>query len=245
MDITLDDVLTILDELNINIKALDALNQELFQLQMADKETVSDWGICLSRHLKDLAASIPEHFPPNHVAELKCNCFYGGLPKHLKAMVPYLKASLQEKTYSNYLQATREAEKEDSMELSQSLQSQATNNTAISKATSFFPLWKLKGTQLALKTPVVCLVHLQEESAKKDEEVESEDPDGLNGVMKEFMVHLAWAVEDTQMEEKHCYHCSSLEHFICDCPLVKAFGVKMHLNCKEGTVPKKGVWALR
>ena len=47
-DITLDDVLTLLDEHYNNVKALDALNQELFQLRMADKETVSDCGICLS-----------------------------------------------------------------------------------------------------------------------------------------------------------------------------------------------------
>ena len=40
MDITLDSVLTILDEHYNNIKALDVLNQELFQLQMADKETI-------------------------------------------------------------------------------------------------------------------------------------------------------------------------------------------------------------
>ena len=57
MDITLDDVLTILDEHYNNIKALDALNRGLFQLWMLDKETVLDWGICLSRHLKVLAAS--------------------------------------------------------------------------------------------------------------------------------------------------------------------------------------------
>ena len=44
MDITLNDVLMILDEHYNNVKALDALNQELFQLQMADKETISDWG---------------------------------------------------------------------------------------------------------------------------------------------------------------------------------------------------------
>ena len=48
-----------------NLKALDALNQELFQLQMADKETVLDWGICLLRHLQVLATSFPECFPPN------------------------------------------------------------------------------------------------------------------------------------------------------------------------------------
>ena len=39
-DITLDDVLTILDEHFNNVKALDTLNQEQCQLQMADKETV-------------------------------------------------------------------------------------------------------------------------------------------------------------------------------------------------------------
>ena len=65
MDITLDDVLMILDEHYNNVKALDVLNQELFQLWMADKETVSDWGICLSRHLKVLAASFSDHFPPD------------------------------------------------------------------------------------------------------------------------------------------------------------------------------------
>ena len=63
MDITLDDVLTILDEHYNNVKALDALNQELFQLWMADKETVSDWGFCLLRHLQVLVASFPDCFP--------------------------------------------------------------------------------------------------------------------------------------------------------------------------------------
>ena len=37
-DITLDNVLMILDEHHNNVKALDALNQELFQLWMADKK---------------------------------------------------------------------------------------------------------------------------------------------------------------------------------------------------------------
>ena len=81
MDITLDDLLTILDEHYNNVKALHTLNQELFQLWMVDKETISDWGVCLLRHLQVLAASFPGCFPPDHVAELKRDCFYGGLPK--------------------------------------------------------------------------------------------------------------------------------------------------------------------
>ena len=47
MDITLDNVLTILDKHYNNMKALDALNQELFQLWMTDKETILGLG-CLS-----------------------------------------------------------------------------------------------------------------------------------------------------------------------------------------------------
>ena len=43
-DITLDSVLTMLDEHYNNAMALDALNQELFWLQMGEKEMVSEWG---------------------------------------------------------------------------------------------------------------------------------------------------------------------------------------------------------
>ena len=72
-DIALDDVLMILDNHYNNVKALNALNQDLFQMRMADKETVLDWGVHLSRHLQILAASFPYHFPPDRVAELKRN----------------------------------------------------------------------------------------------------------------------------------------------------------------------------
>ena len=98
MDITLDDVLRILDEHYNNVKTLDALNQELFELHIADKETVSDWGVFLSRHLQVLAASYPDHFPPDQVAELKRDHFYGRLPKQLKVMVAYLKVGPQVRT---------------------------------------------------------------------------------------------------------------------------------------------------
>ena len=149
-DITLDNVVTILDENYNNINALDALNQELFQLQMGEKETILDWGVHLSRHLQVLATSFLECFPPDCVAQLRCDCFCEGLPKKLKAMVAYLKASPQEKTYSNYLWAMREAKKKtDSMEPSQS---HTLNNTAKFKLTSFFPLQKLKWTQTMVKT---------------------------------------------------------------------------------------------
>ena len=57
---------------------------------------------------------------------------------------------------------------------------------------------------------------------QKDFYYNSEDPNGIKGVTEEFIVPLIRAVKDAQQEEKCCYHCSSPEHFIHECPLVKA-----------------------
>ena len=243
-DITLDDVLTILEEHYNNVKALDALNQELFQMRMADKETVSDWGVCLSGHLQILAASFPDLFPSDHVAKLKRDHFYGGLPKWLKVMVAYLKARPQVRTYLDYLRAAREAEKEDLIELSWSSRTQAADDPSKPRATSFFPLRKLKGSQSFPKKPAICLAQLEKEDADdgEDPEPESDNPDGIEGVTEELMVQLARAVKDTQMDERHCYHSSSPEHFICNCPLMKTARDKKQLKGKEGTVMAKGAW---
>ena len=76
------------------------------------------------------------------------------------------------------------------------------------KMMRFFPLRKLKGTQ-PTKTPAVQLVYLEEEATDDKEGADSKDPDGLDGMTKEFMVCLTRAVKDAQQEEKCCYHCSS------------------------------------
>ena len=99
------------------------------------------------------------------MAELKRDCFYGRLPNHLKAMVAYLKVGLQVRTYSDYLRAVQEVEKEDCMELPRGPRAQTINNAPKLQATSFFPLQKLKGNQPTSKTPAVCFAHLEEEYA--------------------------------------------------------------------------------
>ena len=86
-----NDVLMILDEHYNNVKVLDVLNQELLQMQMAEKETVSDWGVHLSRHLQILAASFPRSFSPGSCGRTEEGSFLwwtppmiegdGGLPQ--------------------------------------------------------------------------------------------------------------------------------------------------------------------
>ena len=149
-------------------------------------------------------------------------------------MVAYLKVGPQVRTYSDYLRAAREAEKEDSIELSQSSRTQTTDGPSKPRTTSFFPLRKLKGSQPFPKKPAICLVQLEEEDADDGEDPESDDPDGIEGVMEEFMVWLARAVKDAQMDERHCYHCSSPKHFIRNCPLMKTARDKKQLNGRRG-----------
>ena len=56
------------------------------------------------------------------------------------------------------------------------------------------------------------------------------------------MVHLARVMKDAQQDEKHCYHCSSPDHFPRDCLLVKLARKELNLNHKDGMAPKKGAW---
>ena len=105
-------------------------------------------------------------------------------------MVAYLKAGPQVTTYSDYLRATQQAEKEDFMELPWGPRSQATDTPPKPRATSFFPLRKLKGNQGGLV------------DAGDDEDQESDDPRRTKGVMEEFMVCLARAIKDSQADKK-------------------------------------------
>ena len=62
-DITLDNALRILDE-HYNVKVLDAHNQELFQLQMADKETVLGLGHLPLKAFANISSFLPRPLSP-------------------------------------------------------------------------------------------------------------------------------------------------------------------------------------
>ena len=111
-------------------------------------------GMGLSRHLQVLVASFPECFPPDWIADLKCDCFYGGLPKWLKAMVAYLKASTNKKPYSISRQQGKLRRKRQWNHLiARLLTLQVSPKWWVSS-----PLQKLKGTQPA-RTPAVWVAH--------------------------------------------------------------------------------------
>ena len=54
------------------------------------------------------------------------------------------------------------------------------------------------------------------------------------------MVCLARAVKDAQADEKCCYHCSSPDHFIHNCPLIKMSEGKGTVKWQGGDGNKEG-----
>ena len=84
------------------------------------------------------------------------------------------------------------------------------------------------------------LAHLEEEDARSDKDKESDVPGRIKGVTKEFIVHLARAIKDAQMEEKCCYRCSSPEHFTHNCLLIKTLRENKQLNGQGGDGDEEG-----
>ena len=113
------------------------------------------------------------------------------------------------------------------MELSWNPYSQVITNTAKPIATSFFPLQKLKGARQYLKQLLHAEYTWKKKVLRERRKIKLRTLTVSMGLWEESMVHLACAVNDAQVEEKCCYYCSSLEHFILDCPLVR--------NSKENT----------
>ena len=74
----------------------------------------------------------------------------------------------------------------------------------------------------------------EEEGSGEEVGIKSEDPDGIYGMTEEFIVCLVRAVKETKKDETCCYHCSSMEHFIHKCLLVKTSRYTAHLKWKEG-----------
>ena len=117
-------------------------------------------------------------------------------------MVAYLKAGVQVRTYSDYLRAAQETEKEDSKELPWGPRTQATNTPPKPRATSFFPLRKLKGNQPIPKS-LLCIWHIWKNRMPvmmKTKRVMI--PAESKGVMVELMVCLERAIKDAQADKK-------------------------------------------
>ena len=130
-------------------------------------------------------------------------------------------------------------EKEEVMEASQSSVPASMSKL---KVTTFFPLQKLKGSQLTITPSTrVCTWKKRVPMRRRVWTVKTQM--ALKVWQKSSSYHLARAVKDARQMEKHCYHCDRPDHFIHNCPWLEEMTTGSSLNQKEGTVPRKGGWA--
>ena len=65
------------------------------------------------------------------------------------------------------------------------------------------------------------LANLEQEGARKDKDEGSNDPNRINGVIEEFMVHLARAIKDAKQRRSAAITVVAQNIFTCNCPLMK------------------------
>ena len=157
---TLDDVLTILDKHYNNVKALDALNQELFQLRNGWKrDSIAMGGASIETPLNSHGV-IPRMIPIRPCSQVKVGPLLQWATKVVKGNGGLLGRPLLMKRLTLIM----------SMWHGRLRRKRQLNCLTIQpkpKMMSFSPLWKLEGT-LPTMTSTVWVMHLEEEVTDKE-----------------------------------------------------------------------------
>ena len=78
-DAMLNDILLMLDKHYGVVMTFHALSRELYSLKQGLSENVAKFSIHLLQHVQILQSEYPRRIQPEHLEEMKCDCFYGVL----------------------------------------------------------------------------------------------------------------------------------------------------------------------
>ena len=78
-DITLNDVLQILDEHYGVTTMFNTLSNDLYSLKQGSSENMAEFGVCLLQQIQILQSEYLGRVQPEHLEEMKHNHFYEGL----------------------------------------------------------------------------------------------------------------------------------------------------------------------
>ena len=181
MDITLDDVLTVLDEHYNNIKALDALNQELFQLQMADKEAILDWGVCPIKAPSSPCCFISRPLPSRpHGQNQNVTAFTVGYPNVLKPWWPTLRQAYKKSLIPITCRLKGKQRRKTPWSYPKAHEAKQPIMPPNQGWLVSSPCRSPRRPSQQLTHPPCTLCTWNRRDAKKDEEVESEEPGSIN-----------------------------------------------------------------
>ena len=75
----MNDVLQMLDEHYSVVMMFNALRKELYSLKQDLSENVAEFGVCLSQQVQILKSEHPGRIQPEHLEEMRPDCFCEGL----------------------------------------------------------------------------------------------------------------------------------------------------------------------
>ena len=110
-DVTLDDVLWMLDEHYCVMMTFNALGKELYFLKNGMGENVAEFGVCLSQQVQILQMEYPSRIQQEHVEEMKWCCFYEGLSPEYWQMLAHKVDGENPVTYSEVLLTAQKMER--------------------------------------------------------------------------------------------------------------------------------------
>ena len=223
-DITLDGILAILDKHYNNVKALDTLNQEFFQLWMGKRRRWCQnggyicWGISKFSQLCTQNAFCWITLPNWSMTTSTMGCLNGWKRWWHTSRQPLMRRCIQI-TFGQCGKLRRKRQwKHPIAQTAEPVQA-----SLGWWASSLYR--KLKGTQPSHRLPAVRGSRPgggEHQAVMRRKVLRSEDPNGIKGVTEEFIVHLARGVKDAQAGRRNAwYHCEQpREPLTRDCPLL-------------------------
>ena len=108
---TLNDMLQMLDKHYGVIMAFNTLSKELYSLKQGLGEEIAEFGVCLSQQVQILQLEYTGKIWPEHMVEMKHDCFYEGLNPEYCHMLAYKVDGENPDDYSDLLLATQKLER--------------------------------------------------------------------------------------------------------------------------------------
>ena len=109
-DAILNDVLWMLDDHYSVIMMFDGLSKELYSLKQALRKNVAAFGVHLLQQVQILQSECPGRIQPEHLEEMKHDCFYEGLNPEYRQILAHKVDGEHPASYSDLLLAAQKLE---------------------------------------------------------------------------------------------------------------------------------------
>ena len=207
---------------------------------MADRETVSDWGIHLSRYLQVLAALFPECFPQTMWPSWNTTTSMAGYPNILQPWWPTLRPTHRKRLILITCGLQGKQRRKTPWSYPKAHETKQPITLPNPRMTSFFPCRSLRGPSWHLKHPLCTWHTWKRRMPRRTKKWKARIPMVSTELLRSLWCILQGLWRMPKWRKSAVIIVAVWNTSICDCPLVRALRANTQLNHKEGMVPNKG-----